>query len=461
MKSLQKVLVVGAGMAGSEAAFFLASRGVQVVLAECKTKKLNPAQKMVHFAELVCTNSLKSLNPDSGHGLLKYDMEKMNSLVLKIGKETAVPAGDALAVDREVFAKKITEVMHEHPNIKVVEEDVTDPLTSMKNHECDFVILATGPLTTEGLEKWMTDDLGQEDFYFYDAIAPVVDAEGLDYTKLYHKDRHKPVPEDEGVEADYLNAPMNKEQYEAFIKELVAAEKVPSKDFEDYKFFESCLPVDIMAERGIDTARFSCMKPIGLEMPNGEIPYACVQLRKENLMGSAFNLVGFQTRLKYPEQKRVFRMIPGLENASFLHLGSVHRNSFLNSKRLLNEDFSSKKHPQIHFAGQITGVEGYTESATMGLYVALQVLLKLNDKSPVKFPVETATGALVNYVMTAHRPAPSNINFGLLPTIVLTKEERRDRKNRKKIKKAKVSAIARESLDQFFNQDTLKELLGN
>ncbi|MCP4911573.1 MAG: methylenetetrahydrofolate--tRNA-(uracil(54)-C(5))-methyltransferase (FADH(2)-oxidizing) TrmFO [Oligoflexia bacterium] len=436
-------------MAGSEAAFFLASRGVKVVLAECKTKKLNPAQKMTDFGELVCTNSLKSMNPDSGHGLLKYDMEKLGSLVLKIGKETAVPAGDALAVDREQFAAKITEVLRNHENIEVIDEEITEPLKAMKELECSFVILATGPLTTEGLEKWMTDDLGQEDFYFYDAIAPVVDAEGLDYTKLYYKDRHKPVPEDEGVEADYLNAPMNKEQYEAFIAELVKAEKVPSKDFEEYKFFESCLPVDIMAERGVDTARFSCMKPIGLEMPNGDIPYACVQLRKENLVGSAFNLVGFQTRLKYPEQKRVFRMIPGLENASFLHLGSVHRNSFLNSKKLLDWDFSSKKHPQIHFAGQITGVEGYTESAMMGLYVGLQVLRKLKGETSVKFPIETATGALVNYVMTAHRPAPSNINFGLLPAVELTKPERRDRKNRKKVKKAKASARAREALDNF------------
>ncbi|MCR9205810.1 MAG: methylenetetrahydrofolate--tRNA-(uracil(54)-C(5))-methyltransferase (FADH(2)-oxidizing) TrmFO, partial [Halobacteriovoraceae bacterium] len=311
-----------------------------------------------------------------------------------------------------------------------------------------FILIATGPLTTSPLEKWLTENISEDDFYFYDAIAPVVDADTLDYTKLYHKDRHKPVPEEEGVEADYLNAPMNKEEYETFIAAMVAAEKVPPQNFENYKFFESCLPVDIMAERGVDTARFSCMKPIGLELPNGEIPYACVQLRKENLAGSAFNLVGFQTRLKYPEQVRVFRTIPGFENASFLHLGSVHRNTFLNSRKVLNEDFSSKKFPNMYFAGQITGVEGYTESASIGLYTASQILRRIHGHEFFAWPKDTAIGALVNYVMTCQKPSPSNINFGLLPTVTLTKEQRRDRKNRKRIKKKIASERARESFDK-------------
>lgn len=444
-----KVLVVGGGLAGSEAAMFLARHGVQVVLAESKKKAPNPSQKMTTMAELVCTNSLKSMDPNSGHGLLKHEMRGLGSLVLEIGEATSVPAGDALAVDRVEFSKRITEALENNKFIEILSEEVSDPTELAKKFGCHFTIIASGPLTTSPLEKWIMDNVASDDFYFYDAIAPVVDADSLDYSKLYYKDRHKPVPEEEGVEADYLNAPMNKEQYEDFIGELVNAEKVPAQNFEDYKFFESCLPVDIMAERGVDTARFSCMKPIGLELPSGEIPYACVQLRKENLEGSAFNLVGFQTRLKYPEQVRVFRKIPGFENASFLHLGSVHRNSFLNSPKVLNWDFSVKKKPEIFFAGQITGVEGYTESASIGLYVASQILRRIHGHDLIVWPKETAIGALVNYVMTATKPSPSNINFGLLPPVTLTKEQKRDRKNRKRTKKRLASERAREVFDEI------------
>ena len=245
---------------------------------------------------------------------------------------------------------------------------------------------------------------------------------------------------------------MNKEQYETFIDELVKAEKVPAKDFEEYKFFEACLPIDLMAERGKDTPRFSCMKPIGLKMADGTAPYAVVQLRKENLLGSAFNLVGFQTRLKYPEQKRVFSMIPGFENASFIHLGSVHRNSFLNAKKLLNWDLSSKKYPNLYFAGQMTGVEGYTESASCGLYVAYQLLKKLEDKKIVKWPVETAMGALVNYIMTCEKPAPSSINFGLIPPVKLTREQRRGR-GKKKVKKELAANRAVEVFKEFMREE--------
>ncbi|WP_127715798.1 methylenetetrahydrofolate--tRNA-(uracil(54)-C(5))-methyltransferase (FADH(2)-oxidizing) TrmFO [Halobacteriovorax sp. HLS] len=449
----KKVLVIGAGLAGSDAAMFLAQNGVKVVLAECKTIALNPAQKIKTFGELVCTNSLKSMSPDSGHGLLKYEMKGLGSLILEKGYEHAVPAGDALAVDREVFSQALTDTLKSHPLIEVIELEADNPVELQQKFECDYTIVASGPLTTEKLEKWITEDLSKEDFYFYDAIAPVVDADSLDYSKLYYKDRHKNVSEEEGVEADYLNAPMNKEEYEEFIAELVDAIKVPAQNFEDYKFFESCLPVDIMAERGVETARFSCMKPIGLEMKDGTLPYACVQLRKENLLGSAFNLVGFQTRLTYKEQVRVFRKIPGFQDASFIHLGSVHRNSFLNSRNLLNFDFSSKQFPTIHFAGQITGVEGYTESASMGLYVAWQILRKLKGMDAVQWPLETGIGALVNYVMTISKPSPSNINFGLLPSVELTKEERRFRKGRKKLKKAKASQRAREVFDKFIEDN--------
>lgn len=442
---LPRVLVIGAGLAGSEAAMYLARRDVDVVLIEGKGLKLNPAQKIPTFAELVCTNSLKSMDPTSAHGLLKSEMRSMGSFVLEAADKHAVPAGDALAVDRELFSKEITESLKSHPRITVVEREAADPLALMAEFSCAHVIVATGPLTTKALEEWILKEVSGDDFYFYDAIAPVVDADSLDYSKLYFKDRHKPI----GQSADYLNAPMNKDEYYAFVEALATAEKVAPKDFEDWKFFESCLPVDLMAERGKDTARFSCMKPIGLEMESGEEPYAVVQLRKENLLGSAYNLVGFQTRLTYKEQVRVFRTIPGFQEASFIHLGSCHRNSFLNARKLLDFDLRSKKHPEVYFAGQITGVEGYTESASMGLYVAYQVERRLRGLSPLQFPVETAMGALVNYIMTIEKPCPSNINFGLLPSVELTKEQRRG--DRKKIKKQLVAGRAQDVFKSFLS----------
>jgi methylenetetrahydrofolate--tRNA-(uracil-5-)-methyltransferase len=441
----KRVLVIGAGLAGSEAAMFLARHNVQVVLVEGKTLKLNPAQKIPTFAELVCTNSLKSMDATSGHGILKHEMKAMHSIVLECATLHAVPAGDALAVDREKFSAEITKRLTENKNIRIVSLEADDPVKLMKEFECQYVIVATGPLTTEKLEAWIREMSG-EDFYFYDAIAPVVDADSLDLTKMYFKDRHKDMEEG----GDYLNSQMTREQYYEFVEALASAEKVPAKEFEDWKFFESCLPIDLMAERGKDTARFSCMKPVGLEPDiKGKWPYAVVQLRKENLLGSAYNLVGFQTRLTYKEQVRVFRMIPGLENASFIHLGSCHRNSFLNARKLLNADLSSKKYPEVFFAGQITGVEGYTESASMGLYAAYQVLRRIKGQDAVTFPVETAMGALVNYIMTVEKPCPSNINFGLLPSVELTKEQRKG--DRKRIKKELVSKRAHEVFQNFYS----------
>ena len=435
-------------MAGSEASMYLAKRGVQVVLVENKTIQKNPAQKIPDFAELVCTNSLKSVEPSTGHGVLKHEMKGLGSLILEAGYHARVPAGDALAVDREKFSGFITQKLKDHPNIEIVEREAHDPLAMMEEFACDHVIVASGPLTTEKLSDWIIANVGKDDFYFYDAIAPVVDADSLDYSKLYFKDRHKEADES----ADYLNAPMSEEQYYAFVEELRNAKKVPAQSFEDYKFFEACLPVDLMAERGIDTPRFSCMKPIGLRMEDGTEPFAVVQLRKENLLGSAFNLVGFQTRLTYGEQVRVFKMIPGFENASFIHLGSVHRNSFLNSAKLLRHDLSSREFPKLSFAGQITGVEGYTESASMGLYVGLQVMRKLQGLEAISFPETTAIGALINYIMTAPKPVPSNINFGLMPTIELTKEQRKNKK-RKKLKKELASQRAKEVFDALAAQN--------
>ncbi len=409
-----KVVVVGAGLAGSECSWFLANQGIEVVLIEKKRKSLNPAQKTPLFAELVCTNSLKSEEITSAHGLLKKEMEQLGSLVLAAANFARVPAGAALAVDRELFSGHITEKLSQHPNITVIDKEVVDPKILLEEYHANAVVLATGPLTGEGLEQWLKTELGENDCYFYDAIAPVVDAHSLNYDKLYFKNRH----EDPSETADYLNAPMTREEYYHFISELNASEKVKPKNFESEQFFESCLPIDVMAERGIDTPRFSCMKPIGLSITEKR-PYAVVQLRKENLLGAAFNMVGFQTRLTYPEQKRVFRLIPGFENAEFIHLGSVHRNTYLNSAKILNFDFSCKKYPEIYLAGQITGVEGYTESAAMGQYVGLQILRKLKNLEVKPFPVNLCIGALVNYVMTWEKPTPSNINFGLLPAVIL------------------------------------------
>ena len=439
-----RVLVIGAGLAGSEAAMFLAKNGIQVVLVEGKSLNLNPAQKIPTFAELVCTNSLKSLDPYSAHGLLKSEMKALGSFIIESAEKHAVPAGDALAVDRENFSKEITEKLKAHPLIRVVELEADDPIKLKAEFECNYVIVATGPLTTKKLEDWILKEISGDDFYFYDAIAPVVDADTLDLSKMYFKDRHKEMEEG----GDYLNSQMNKEQYYAFIEELKNAEKVPPKEFEDWKFFESCLPIDLMAERGPDTARFSCMKPVGLE-PDiaGKWPYAVVQLRKENLLGSAYNLVGFQTRLTYKEQVRVFRMIPGLEEASFIHLGSCHRNSFLNARKLLDPDLKSKKFPDVYFAGQITGVEGYTESASMGLYVAFQLLRRIKGQESIAFPVETAMGALVNYIMTIEKPCPSNINFGLLPSVEFTREMKKA--GGKKLKKELVAKRAQEVFQSF------------
>lgn len=444
----KKVLVIGAGLAGSEAAWYLASKGVSVVLAESKTSLKNPAQKLGTFAELVCTNSLKSKEADSAHGILKSEMKALGSIILQCAEKHAVPAGMALAVDREAFSQEVTNWLKQNPLIQVIEKEIVDPISAMNEFGCDFVIVASGPLSSKSLTQWISDNITGQNLYFYDAIAPVVDGDSLDYSKLYFKDRHVKNDE-EGEEADYLNAPLNKEQYERLITELQNAQKVPPKEFEDYRFFESCLPVDTMAERGIETARFSCMKPIGLELPDGTEPHAAVQLRRENLLGSAFNLVGFQTKLTYPEQIRVFRMIPGLENAEFIHLGSIHRNTYLNSKELCEKDFSCKRFPELYFAGQLAGVEGYTESASMGLYVASQIWRKIQGLGPISYPVETGMGALVNYIFTSPKPVPSNINFGLFPTVVLTKEQRRNKLLRKKMKKMLIAVRAKDLFLQF------------
>jgi len=446
----EKVLIIGGGLAGCEAAFKLAENEVAVVLYESKKNNPNPAQKLSTLAELVCTNSLKSVNETTGHGLLKFEMEKLGSLVLQTAYQAKVPAGDSLSVDREVFSTNITEKIAAHKNIELIYDEVSKPDEMLKKHGCQRLIIASGPLTTQALADWIKNNISSDDLYFYDAIAPVVDADSLNYEKLYFKDRYK--DHTEGRLADYLNAPMNEDEYKRFVLELKNAQKVPARNFEEYVFFESCLPIDLMAERGEETPRFSCMKPVGLETKEGQTPYAAVQLRRENLLGDAYNLVGFQTRLTYSEQKRIFRMIPGMEKAEFIHLGSVHRNTFLNAKKLLNIDLSTKKNSKIYFAGQIMGVEGYTESAAMGLYVAYQILRDLHKQEVCPWPHESAIGALINHIMTQEVPRPTNINFGLLPRIEVGNHKRIHRSKYKNIKKEMMAKRAREVFSYFLNQ---------
>ncbi len=444
-----RVLVIGAGLAGVEAAYCLAKNGVSVLLVDSKKSSPNPTQSLDGFAELVCTNSLKSKRPESSHGMLKEEMKKLGSIIIEKALEAAVPAGDALAVDRKFFSEKITDKLLSMEQIEYTPIEISDPTTFMKEHHCDSLIIASGPLTTDPLANWIKDNLsdGPDDLYFYDAMAPVVDGDSLDMTGIYLKDRYKDVGEE--IIADYLNCPLTKEEYELFVDDLKNGDKTPTKSFEKPKFFEGCLPIDLMAERGVETLRFSCMKPVGLERADGKLPHAVIQLRRENLLGNAFNLVGFQTRLTHKEQLRIFRKLPGFANAKFFKLGSVHRNTYLNAKKLLAADLSSKKIPNIYFAGQITGVEGYTESAAMGIVAAMQVLRKIRGEAPLRFPVESAIGALINYIMTAKDAVPSNINFGLFPPPILTKEQRKFGKRKKDVKKNMICEIATKSFDQF------------
>jgi len=430
----RKVLIIGAGLAGVETAYLLAEAGVKVILCESKKLKRNEAQKLDTVAELVCSNSLKSLKEESAHGLLKKEMEDFGSLMMRVGLETQVPAGDALAVDRVLFSQKIEEIIKSHPLIELKELEVEKPLDLMKVEGADFLVLSTGPMSGKSITDFICQELwdqekGQDAFFFYDAIAPIVDAETLNYERLYYKDRHQ---EKEG--GDYLNVPFTREEYDHFVEDILAAKKVHSHDFEEEKFFESCLPIDVMAKRGHHTLRYSCMKPIGLFPVNWtEKPYAVLQLRKENLLGSAFNLVGFQTRLTYPEQKRIFQKMPGFENAEFITYGSVHRNFFVNAPLVLRSDLAAQKNDSIYLAGQITGVEGYTESAAMGIYVGLQILRRLQKKESLTLPPETAMGALINYLMTMERAAPSNCHWGIFPQLPNAPRGRKKRKEKKQM----------------------------
>jgi methylenetetrahydrofolate--tRNA-(uracil-5-)-methyltransferase len=411
------VHVIGGGLAGSECAWQLAERGVPVVLHEMRPVKGTAAHKSGDLAELVCSNSLRSDDPFHAAGLLKREMEAFGSLIIGKAREAAVPAGSALALDRDRFGALVTAAIAGHPRIELRREEAL----AIPEGE---VVIATGPLTSEAMSARLQDLLGGEYLYFYDAIAPIVEAESLDFGKLFWQSRWG-----KGEGADYLNSPMSPEEYQAFYEALTAAEVVAPHDFEEAVFFEGCLPIEEIARRGVDTLRFGPMKPVGLTAPDGRRPWAVVQLRQENLAKSQFNLVGFQSRMKWGEQNRVLRLIPGLENANFVRFGQIHRNTFINAPTHLDKRYRVKTEPRVRLAGQITGVEGYLESAATGLAIGLYLSMELTGREPEPFPPTTALGALARH-LTESDPKhfqPANVNYGLfeeLPGRVKKKDRR-------------------------------------
>ena len=432
---MKKVIIVGAGMAGSEAAWQVAQRGIKVDLYEMRPEKSTPAHKTEKFAELVCSNSLRGAGLENAVGLLKEEMRQLNSIIMESADINRVPAGGALAVDREGFSQYITDKVKNHPNDTVINKEI-----ETKPQEDDATtIIASGPLTSEVLAKSIGEMTGQDYFYFYDAAAPLISKESIDMSKAYRASRYR-----KGT-ADYINCPMDKEEYEKFWQELTTAELAPIKEFEKAKFFEGCMPVEEMARRGIDTLLYGPLKPVGLEDPKtGKRPYAVVQLRQDNAADSLYNIVGFQTHLKWPEQKRVFGLIPGLENAEFVRYGVMHRNTFINSPELLRPTLQYKDRDDLLFAGQMTGVEGYIESAASGLVAGVNAAYLAKGENPVIFPEQTAHGSMCKYITSAvvKHFQPMNANFGLMP---LLEERIRD----KKLKKQKIAERALEFLAKF------------
>ncbi len=426
---MKKFTVAGAGLAGTEAAWQIAQAGYPVTLVEMKPQKFSPAHKSEYFAELVCSNSLKASRLESAAGLLKEEMARLGSLTVPVARGCAVAAGGALAVDRDVFSKTITEKINSHPNI-TVEHRVFDKIAPGDD---EILIIATGPLTDGALSDEIKRLCG-DCLSFYDAAAPIVTADSVDMSKAFGASRY-----DRGGDDDYINCPFNKAEYESFINELVNAESAIVHDFDVY---EGCMPIEKLAKRGLDAPRFGPMKPVGLVDPNtGHRPWACVQLRRENNKGTMFNLVGFQTNLKFGEQKRVFSMIPGLDNADFVRYGVMHRNSFLDSPRLLNKDFSLRSNENIYFAGQITGVEGYMESASSGLLAGLNAVRRANGEPPLLLGENTMLGALTDYISdpSVKNFQPMGANFGILPPI---EPKIRDKKER-------YAALSKRALDEL------------
>ena len=426
--------VIGGGLAGCEAAYQIAKRGIRVRLYEMKPKKFSPAHSNEDLAEIVCSNSLKSNLLTNACGLLKEELRRLDSLLIKCADKTAVPAGQALAVDREKFSELVTKKIKENKNIEVINEEVFDI------EEDTITIIATGPLTPEKMSKEISKLIGEEKLFFYDAAAPIIEKDSIDMNIAFWGDRYsqeKKKDETEEMwrerlkneEKNYINLPMNKEEYEAFVKELVNAEVVELHSFEKREIFEGCMPIEIMAKRGIDTLRFGPLKPVGFDDPRtAKRPYAVVQLRQDNKEGTIFNMVGFQTNLKFGEQKRVFSMIPGLKNAEFSKYGVMHRNTYINSTKLLDETYNLKKNRNIYFAGQITGVEGYVESISSGLIAGINTANRFQEKNKTTFSEHTVLGALAKYISTSNEKfQPMNANFGILPEL---EEKIRDKKIR-------------------------------
>ena len=446
--------VIGGGLAGTEAAYQIAKRGIKVKLYEMKPNKYSPAHANQNLAEIVCSNSFKSNLHTNACGLLKEELRAMDSLLIRIADNTAVPAGQALAVDREIFAKKVTEAIKSNPNIEVINEEIVDLEKLMEDA---ITIVATGPLTADELANNISKITAQDKLYFYDAAAPIVTKDSINFDIAFWGDRYEQEREkDEEIEAwkerlkntkekqNYINLPMNKEEYENFYKNLIDAEVVELHHFEKREIFEGCMPIEIMAKRGEDTLRFGPLKPVGFTDPRtGKRPYALVQLRQDDTEGNIFNLVGFQTNLKYGEQKRVFSMIPGLENAEFVKYGVMHRNTFIDSSHLLTNTYKMKNIKNLYFAGQITGVEGYVESISSGLMAGINAANEFYGKEEFYLPIETMTGALANYISTPNEKfQPMNANFGIVPGL----------EKRIKDKKEKYTILADRGLNKLKEQ---------
>ena len=432
-----KIIVVGAGLAGSEAAWQAAEAGAQVELFEMRPLRRSPAHKTDGFAELVCSNSLRGAGLENAVGVLKEEMRRLDSLIMRAADATAVPAGGALAVDREKFSAYVTEEIERHPHISVHHEEITE----IPNTDDAVVIIASGPLTDGALSDEISRLLGNDSLYFYDAAAPLVSAASIDMSAAYRASRYGK------GEAAYINCPMDEAQYDAFWTALTTAETAQAHDFEKEIFFEGCMPVEVMALRGKTTLLYGPLKPVGLEHPEtGERPHAVVQLRQDNAEGTIYNIVGFQTRLKWPEQQRVFRMIPGLTSAEFLRYGVMHRNTFMNAPRHLRPTFQLQTNDRLFFAGQMTGVEGYVESAASGLMAGMNAVCVAVEREPLVFPPKTCHGALAHYI-TSCDPTyfqPMNINFGLLPPL-----ENLPRRTRKPEKKRMLAQRALDELALF------------
>ncbi len=413
MPNEKRVTVVGGGLAGSEAAHQISKLGIRVKLIEMRPDKSSPAHNSNNLGELVCSNSLKSNSLENASGILKQEMRELGSLILEVADNTHVPAGKALAVDRIKFAEYITEKIENNPLIELVRGEFKEIPENLDSP----LIIASGPLTSESLSesiKLLTDS---DHLYFYDSISPIIDAESIDYSTVYRASRYDNGEQEEG---DYLNCPLNHDQYYGLIEELLSSEKIETREFEKGIYFESCLPVEVIAQRGKDTLRFGPAKPVGLKDPrDGKIPYAVIQLRCENKEASMYNIVGFQTKLKYPEQKRVFRTIPGLENAEFMRFGSIHRNTYINSPKLICPTLQVKDNDLLFFAGQILGVEGYVESAAMGIIAGMNAAKLILNEPLIVPPRETAIGSLIKYITDTgvKNFQPMNINFGLFPPV--------------------------------------------